>query len=291
MYPPPFKYHRPDSLEEAVAALERGGGEARCLAGGQSLIRQMRFRYDSPGHLVDLRNLGLAGIRESGDTLSLGATTTDAMVEASPTITNRYPLLADVARVIADPLVRNLGTVGGSAAFAHPSGDWGPALLAARATFSAAGPQGWRNIPADEFFVGSFCSALGPAEVLTGIHMSGLAEGGGAYMKLHRKIGDFATIGVGVQLSVDADGKVSDVGIGLTGVALSYVRASKAEEYLMGRSLDRDTLRRGSGIASEETHPVTDGRGSSTYKREMVKVLCRQALEKATARAGVELEG
>jgi carbon-monoxide dehydrogenase medium subunit len=259
VYPGRFAYHLPDSLHEAVAQLERGGGDARALAGGQSLMRLMRFRYESPSHLVDLRNLALSGIDEFGGRLRIGATTTDAVI-------------------------------GGSAAYAHPSGDWGPALLAARATFTAVGPGGQRSIPADQFFVGSFCTSLGPADILTGIEMSGLGNGGGAYMKLHRKIGDFATVGVAVQLTVDPDGKVSDCGIGMAGVALSYVRASKAEEYLVGRTLDRDSLRRGSGIASEETHPVTDTRGSAIYKREMVKVLCRHALETAALRAGVELQ-
>jgi carbon-monoxide dehydrogenase medium subunit len=290
MYPARFEYHVPDSLEEAVRCLERAGGQARPLAGGQSLVRLMRFRYESPGQLVDLRRLGLSEIEEAGDTLTVGAMTTDAALESSPHI-KRYPLLGDVARVIADPLIRNVGTIGGSAAYAHPSGDWGPALLAARATFLAAGPNGQRDIPADKFFVGSYCTALGPAEVLTGIRMSGLGDGGGAYLKLHRKVGDFATVGVGVQLTVDAEGRVSDCGIGLTGVALSYVRAAKAEEYLVGRSLDRDSLRRGSGIAAEETHPVKDARGSAIYKREMVKVLCAQALGTAARRAGVPIEG
>ena len=296
MYPNRFEYLAPNSLEEAVAGLERGGTQARALAGGQSLMRLMRFRYESPSHLVDLRYLGLSGIAETtapgspSPTLHIGATTTDAMLDASPLIRSRYPLLADVTRVIADPLVRNLGTIGGSAAYAHPSGDWGPALIAARATFSAVGPRGQRTIPADEFFVGSFCSALGPAEILTGLQMTGLGDGGGAYLKMNRKVGDFATVGVGVQVSVGADGRVSDCGIGLTGVALSYVRAVKAEEYLVGRILDRDALRRCSGIAAEETHPVKDARGSATYKREMVKVLCTHALETAAERAGVPVD-
>jgi carbon-monoxide dehydrogenase medium subunit len=290
MYPGRFAYHLPDSLDEAVDALERGGGDARALAGGQSLMRLMRFRYESPSHLVDLRKLALSGIDELGGRLRIGATTTDATLETSPMIKHRYPLIADVSRVIADPLVRNLGTIGGSAAYAHPSADWGPALIAARATFTAVGPGGERSIPADQFFVGSFCTALGPAEILTSIEMSGLGDGGGAYMKLHRKIGDFATVGVAVQLTVDADGRVNDCGIGMAGVSLSYVRAAKAEEYLVGRTLDRDTLRRGSGIASEETHPVTDSRGSAIYKREMVKVLCRHGLETAARRAGVALD-
>lgn len=289
MYPGRFAYHRPATLPEAVDLLERGRGDARALAGGQSLIRLMRFRYESPSHLVDLHNLGLGGIVEKNGHLFLGATTTDAALDASPVIARSYPLLADVARVIADPLIRNLGTIGGSAAYAHPSGDWGPALLAARASFTAVGPGGPRAIPADEFFVGSYCTALGAADILTGIELTGLTDGGGAYVKLNRKVGDYATIGVGVQLSVDAQGTIAEVGIGLSGVGLSYVRAVKAEEYLVGRILERDTLRRGSGIAAEETHPIADSRGSAVYKREMVKVLCRQALETAAGRAGASL--
>ena len=286
MFPAAFDYCVPGSLAEAVADLERGGPEARALAGGQSLVRLMRFRYESPPLLVDLRNLGLSGLEETAAGLHIGATTTDAALENAPVIRQRYPLIADVTRVIADPLVRNIATIGGSAAYAHPSGDWGPALIAARATFSTAGPAGRRTISSEDFFVGSYCTALGPAEILTGITIPALADGGGAYLKLHRKVGDFATIGVGVQLSVDADGKVSECGIGLSGVGLSYVRASKAEEYLVGRHLDRDALRRGGGIAAEETHPLSDARGSSAYKREMVKVLCTNALVTAAARAG-----
>src|SRR5579872_5983032 len=141
MYPSRFEYLAPGSLAEAVAGLERGGDQARVVAGGQSLMRLMRFRYESPSHLVDLRHLRLTGIEEAGDTLRLGAMTTDAALEASPVIRSRYPLLADVAKVIADPLIRNLGTIGGSAAYAHPSGDWGPALLAARASFATVGPR------------------------------------------------------------------------------------------------------------------------------------------------------
>lgn len=291
MYPGAFDYLAPGSLEEVVAALARAGGEARCLAGGQSLVRLMRFRYESPRCLVDLRRIPLSGIEEMQATLTIGATTTDATLGNSETIQQHYPLLADVTKVIADPLIRNVGTIGGSAAYAHPSGDWGPALLAARASFSAVGPGGRRTITADDFFTGSHSTALGPAEVLTGIQMTGLRDGGGAYMKLNRKIGDFATVGVGAQITMAADGTVSDCGIGMTGVGMSYVRAAKAEEYLVGRHLDRDSLRRASGIAAEETHPLKDARGSSAYKREMVKVLCGHALEAAAARAGQPVKG
>ncbi|HEU5003710.1 MAG TPA: xanthine dehydrogenase family protein subunit M [Actinomycetota bacterium] len=291
MYPGRFDFHVPDTVEEAVALMATYGQEARVLAGGQSLVRQMRFRYQNPAHLVDLRRLGLSGIKQSAGTLTIGATTTDAVLEASTVLKAHAPLLADVTHVIADPLVRNVGTIGGSAAHAHPSGDWGPALLAARARFRAVGPEGWRTIPADQFFVGSYCTALGPAEILASIEVSGLADGGGAYLKLHRKVGDFATVGVAAQFTVDTNGLIGDCGIGLTGVAMSYARAAKAEEYLNGRHLDRDALRRAGGIAAEETHPVGDSRGSSVYKREMVKVLCTQALVRAAERAGCPLEG
>lgn len=291
MYPGRFDFYVPDTVEEAVALMARYGEEARVLAGGQSLIRAMRFRYQNPQQLVDLRRLGLSGITEKGGALTIGATTTDSVLEASNVVKLHAPLLADVSRVIADPLVRNLGTIGGSAAHAHPSGDWGPALLAARATFRAVGPEGWRTIPADRFFVGSYCTALGPAEILASIEVTGLADGGGAYLKLHRKIGDFATVGVAAQLKVDTDGLIAECGIGLTGVAMSYARAAKAEEYLNGRHLDRDALRRAGGIAAEETHPIGDARGSEAYKREMVKVLCTQALAQAAERAGFPLQG
>ncbi|MGH2707738.1 MAG: FAD binding domain-containing protein [Actinomycetota bacterium] len=286
MYSPRFEYLLPQSLEEAIEHLEQLGPGARLLAGGQSLIPMLRFRRIAPSHLIDLRKLSLHGIESANGALVIGATTTHAELERSEVIRGRYPLLADVARLIADPLIRNLGTIGGSAAHADPSGDWGPALLAARATLVAHGPGGERAIPTHEFFVGSFSTALAPAEVLTRIRLSCPADGGGAYLKIARKVGDFATVGVAVQLALDPDGQVRDCGIGITGMGISYVHAVKAGEYLIGRRLDREALRRASAIASEETHPISDRRGSARYKREMVKVLSARALETAAARAG-----
>ncbi len=285
MFPPRFDYRAPRTLEEALAVLEELGPEARPLAGGQSLIPLLKLRAARPSCLVDLRYLGLDGLREEDGHLVVGATVTHAAVEASPLVGERYPLLRDAARVIADPLVRNLGTVGGSAAHADPAGDWGPVLLAARAVMVVAGPSGEREIPAGEFFLGSFETALSPEELLVRILVPRRPRSGGAYHKLHRRVGDFATVGVAVDLSLDPTGAIEDCGIGLAGVGLSYVRAAKAEEHLRGRRPDRAALRRAAEIAAEEVHPVSDHRGSSRYKRELVRVFALRGLERALERA------
>lgn len=285
MYPPSFEYWVPETIGEAVGLLARLGPGARPLAGGQSLIPLMRFRLARPAHLIDLRRLPLADIEERDGMLRIGATATHAALGASEEVRQRYPLLADVARVVGDPLVRNLGTIGGSAAHADPSGDWGPALLAGRVTLVAVGPAGEREIPADEFFTGTFETALRPGELLTEIRFPRTPGSGGAYRKVHRKVGDFATVGVAVQLSLGPDGAVRECGIGLAGVGLSYVRAAKAEERLVGSRLDERTLRRASEVAAEETHPRSDHRGSAEYKRHLVRVLSARALEAALRRA------
>lgn len=285
MLPPRFDYRAPRTLEEALAILAELGPEARPLAGGQSLIPLLKLRAARPSCLVDLRHLGLDGFGEEDGHLVLGATVTHAALERSALVRDRYPLLHDAARVIADPLVRNLGTVGGSAAHADPAGDWGPVLLAARAVLVAAGPAGEREIPADGFFVGSFETALAPGELLVRILVPRRPRAGGAYHKLRRRVGDFATVGVAVDLSVDAAGAIEDCGIGMSGVGLSYVRAAKAEEHLRSRRPDRAALRRAAEIAAEEVHPVSDHRGSARYKRELVRVFALRGLERALERA------
>lgn len=285
MFPPRFDYRAPRSLEEALDLLAELGPEARPLAGGQSLIPLLKLRAARPTCLVDLRYLGLDAFGEEDGHLVVGATVTHAALEASQLVAERYPLLHDAARVIADPLVRNLGTVGGSAAHADPSGDWGPVLLAARAVMVAAGPSGEREIPAGEFFVGSFETALAPGELLVRILVPRRPRSGGAYHKLHRRVGDFATVGVAVDLTLDPAGAIEDCGIGMSGVGLSYVRAAKAEEHLRGRRPDRAALRRAAEIAAEEVHPVSDHRGSARYKRELVRVFALRGLERALERA------
>jgi carbon-monoxide dehydrogenase medium subunit len=283
--PPRFDYRAPRTLEEALAILAELGPDARPLAGGQSLIPLLKLRAVRPALLVDLRHLGLDVLREEDGRLVIGATVTHASLERSPLARDRYPLLHDAARVIADPLVRNLGTVGGSAAHADPAGDWGPVLLAARAVLVAVGPAGEREIPADAFFAGSFETALAPDELLVRIVVPRRPRGGGAYHKLRRRVGDFATVGVAVDLALDATGAIEDVGIGMSGVGLSYLRAAKAEEHLRGRRPDRAALRRAAEIAAEEVHPVSDHRGSARYKRELVRVFALRGLERSLERS------
>jgi len=285
VFPPRFDYRAPRSLEEALALLAELGREARPLAGGQSLIPLLKLRAARPSCLVDLRYLGLDALGEEDGRLVVGATVTHAALERSPLVRDRYPLLHDAACVIADPLVRNLGTVGGSAAHADPAGDWGPVLLAARPVLVAAGPAGEREIPAEGFFVGSFETALAPEELLVRVVFPRRARGGGAYHKLRRRVGDFATVGVAVDLALDEAGAIEHCGIGMSGVGLSYVRAAKAEEHLRGRRPDRAALRRAAEIAAEEVHPVSDHRGSARYKRELVRVFTLRGLERSLERA------
>jgi aerobic carbon-monoxide dehydrogenase medium subunit len=295
VYPARFDYVVPRTLGEAVGMLQDLGPDTRVLAGGQSLIPLMRLRQARPSHIVDLQVLPLAGIRtapgdptgESG--ITIGSMTTHASLERSPGLRERYPLLADVARHIGDPVVRNLGTIGGAVAFAHPAGDWGPALIAVGATFLALGPRGEREIPADEFFIGPHESSLEPAELLVGIRVARRPGSGGAYAKFRRRVGDFAVVGVAVQLTLDDRGLIEDCDIAVTGVDLNYVRANKAQEALIGGRAGPESLRLSARIVAEQSHPISDHRGSAEWKREMVKVLAFRSLGTAAIRAGMSL--
>ena len=295
MYPARFDYVMPRTVGEAVGLLEELGPDARVLAGGQSLIPLMRLRRARPSHLVDLQVLPLSGIRTTpgdptGETgITIGPMTTHASLERSPGLRECYPLLSDVARHIGDPVVRNLGTIGGAVAFAHPSGDWGPALMAIGATFLVLGPRGEREIPADEFFLGPNESSLEPAELLVEIRVGRRPGSGGAYAKFRRRVGDFAVVGVAVQLSLDDRGLIEDCGIAVTGVDLNYVRANKAQEALVGGRAGPEALRLAARVIAEQSHPVSDHRGSAEWKREMVRVLGFRALGDAAIRAGMSL--
>lgn len=295
MYPARFDYVVPRTVGEAVGLLENLGPDARVLAGGQSLIPLMRLRQARPSHVVDLKVLPLAGIRTApgdptGETgITIGAMTTHASLERSPGLRERYPVLSDVARHIGDPVVRNLGTIGGAVAFAHPSGDWGPALMAVDATFLVVGPHGEREIPADEFFLGPYESSLAPAELIVEIRVARRPGSGGAYAKFRRRVGDFAVIGVAVQLTLDDRGLIDDCGIAVTGVDLNYVRTHKAQEALIGGRAGPDSLRLAARIVAEQSHPVSDHRGSAEWKREMVRVLAFRSLGTAAIRAGLSL--
>jgi carbon-monoxide dehydrogenase medium subunit len=286
MIPPSFDYVVPESLSNAVSLLAQNP-EAKVLAGGQSLIPLMRFRLSEPAVLIDLNRLpGLEYIREEGGWLKVGALTRETALDHSRLVRERYPLLADTTRVVADPLVRNLATLGGNLAHADPANDHPATMLAYEAQIVAMGPGGKRTIPATEFFVGPFESALAHGEILTEIRIPAPeARSGGAYFKLERKVGDYATAAVAVQLVLDPDGTCARAGIGLTNVGLTPIKAGVAETAAVGRRLDDGAVREIAGLAAEAAEPESDHRGSADYKRGLVKTLSTRALRKATARA------
>ena len=286
MIPPAFDYAVPGTLNEAVALL-RKNPEARVLAGGHSLIPMMRFRLASPAVLVDINRLeGLAYIREADGWLKIGALTREAELDQSMLVRQKYPLLADTARVIADPLVRNRATIGGNLAHADPANDHPATMLAYGAQIVAAGPKAERVIPVDQFFTGPFQTALAHDEILTEIRIPAQKSGsGGAYLKIERKVGDFATVAVAVQVTLGKNGNCEYVGLGLTNVALTPIRAAKAEAALKGQKPDDANIKKAAQLAAEAAEPTDDYRGSADYKRALVKTLTVRALRKAVERA------
>ena len=287
MIPGQFEYHAPSTLDEALALLAEHGSDARVLAGGQSLIPLMKLRLASPAVLIDLNGVAsLSGIEEQDGQLRIGAMTRHSALERSELIGSRYPLIADAAAVIADPLVRNRGTTGGSLAHADPAGDLGSVMTALGAEVVVTGPGGERTLPIDELLLGPFTTTLEEGEILTEVRVPQPAErSGGAYEKLERKVGDFATAAVAVQLTRE-NGSCASIGIGLTAVGPTTIRASEAEDALRGGSLDEDALRAAAVLAAAASDPAADLRGSEEYKRDMVRVLTLRALRRAIERAG-----
>ena len=287
MIPGQFEYHAPSTLDEALALLAEHGSDARVLAGGQSLIPLMKLRLASPAVLIDLNGVdSLSGIEEQDGQLRIGAMTRHSALERSELIGSRYPLIADAAAVIADPLVRNRGTTGGSLAHADPAGDLGSVMTALGAEVVVTGPGGERTLPIDELLLGPFTTTLEEGEILTEVRVPQPAErSGGAYEKLERKVGDFATAAVAVQLTRE-NGSCASIGIGLTAVGPTTIRASEAEDALRGGSLDEDALRAAAVLAAAASDPAADLRGSEEYKRDMVRVLTLRALRRAIERAG-----
>jgi carbon-monoxide dehydrogenase medium subunit len=287
MIPPPFDYHAPKTLPEAVALLGQFGEEAKILSGGQSLLPLLKLRFAQPAHLVDIGRIpGLDYIKEEGGVLKIGALAREAALEASDVVRTKYPILADTAAVIADPIVRNLATVAGNLAHGDPANDHPATMLALGAEVVATGPKGARTIPIAEFFTGIFTTALGPTEVLTEIRIPAPPPGsGGAYVKLERKVGDFATAGAAAFLVVKG-GVVERAGIGLTNVAPSPLKARQAEAFLVGKKPDETTFAEAGRLAGAAASPGADRRGSVEYKKEMARVLTVRALRKAAQRAG-----
>lgn len=287
MIPGAFEYAAPKSLPEAIALLQQHGEDAKILAGGHSLIPLMKLRLAQPAYLIDINKIpGLDYIKEQDGELRIGALTRESSIDASQLVQTRYPLLADTARVIADPLVRNLATVGGNIAHADPANDHPATMLAYNASVVVVGPRGERVIPISNFFIDLFLTDLGQDEILTEIRIpTPPARSGGAYIKLERKVGDYATAAVAAQITLDEAGVCQYVGIGLTAVSSVPLKATRSEDALRGQPLTDEAIRHAAQLASEDCDPTADLRGSVEYKRAMVKELTRRALTKARERA------
>jgi carbon-monoxide dehydrogenase medium subunit len=287
MIPAKFEYFSPATLSEAVSLLQTYGAEAKILSGGQSLIPLMKLRLASPAYLIDINRIpGLDFIEERDGYLCIGALTREAALEDSQLLRTKYPLVVETSAVIADPLVRNLATLGGNLAHADPANDHPATMLALEAEVCAVGPDGQRTMLLTEFFSAYFTTALHPNEILTEIRIPmPAARSGGAYVKLERKVGDFAIVGVAAHVSLDATGACARAGIGLTNVGPVPLKAYQAEAFLRGQRLDLETIKQAASLAAEVADPEADLRGSVAYKRDLVRVLTTRALQRAVQRA------
>lgn len=290
MIPASFDYHAPQTLEEAVALLQQHRDDAKVLSGGQSLLPLLKLRLGAAGHLVDIGRIpGLEYLREEDGVLKIGGRTRESALEHSDIVRSKYPLLADTAAVIADPLVRNLATVGGNLAHGDPANDHPATMLAYRAEVVATGPGGTRTIPIDDFFLGLFSTALQPEEILTEVRIPSPPppplRTGGAYVKLERKVGDFATAAAAVQVTLAATGEVVKIGIALTNAGPTPIRAAAAEDLLTGKQPTDELIAEAAKQAASATSPNADRRGAVEYKRQMARVLTARALKRAIQRA------
>jgi carbon-monoxide dehydrogenase medium subunit len=284
MIPAQFDYHAPRSLDEAIALLQKHDG-AKVLAGGQSLIPAMRFRLAQPEVLIDINRIAqLDYVRQQQGYLAIGALTRETALEDSALIAKGYPLLFDTAKVVADPLVRQRATVGGNLAHADPANDHPATMLAYGAQIVARGPKGERVIGVDDFFTGLFECALAPGEILTEIRIPDAPpRSSGAYLKIERKVGDYAVTGVAVQLTLAGD-VCKSIRIGLTNVNPTPMRALEAEKKLTGARLTDDVLDAAGQLAAAACSPSADLRGSEDYKRDLTRVVLKRAVRLAADR-------
>ena len=282
MLPARFEYHRPGTLEEAVALLDQYGEDGKVLSGGMSLIPLMKLRFAAPAHLIDINRIAeLGGIAESDGWLHVKAATRHNQLAGSETIAARFPAMAAAAPQIADPIVRNLGTIGGSLAHADPAGDWGSVMLALGGRVVARSAAGERTIPVDELLESTFTTTLQPNELITEVQVPAPGpRSGGTYLKLERKVGDFATVGVAVQLALD-DGRIASAGIGLTAVGQRNVKAADAEASLRGAEPNEAAFAEAGRLAAQAAEPASDLRGSADYKRHVVQVYVQRGLARA----------
>lgn len=288
MIPDSFDYLAAHSVNEAVALLDQHGEGAKVLAGGQSLIPLLRFRLAAPSVLIDINRIdGLEYLRETDGTLHIGALTRESELDNSSLIRERYPILFDTSTVVADPVVRNWATIGGNIAHADPANDHPATMIAMGAKIVAVGPTGERVLPIEEFFTDApFETSLRSNELLTEIRVPAPVRGsGGAYVKLERKVGDYAIAGVAAYITLDANGIVTYAGIGLTNVGQTPIKAHNAEQALLGKPLDDPSIHQAAELAATAAQPISDSRGPAEYKRDMVHTLTVRALRKAFSRA------
>jgi len=285
MIPPAFDYHAPHTVGEAIGLLGSLGSDAKLLAGGHSLLPMMKLRFAQPAHLIDLNRIPeLRGICEDGNEVVIGAMTVENALIANPILQDKVPLLCDAALLIADPQVRNRGTIGGDIAHGDPANDHPALSLALDASFVLAGPSGRRTVKAGDFFQGPYMTALAEDEILVAIRVPALAAGTGwAYEKLKRKTGDWATAGAAVVMRIDG-GIVTHVRVALTNLAPTAIRALDAEVALLGEPLSDATIGKAAAAAMAVADPAADLRGDIEYKTAMAGQMVQRALRKAASR-------
>src|SRR6202140_3690867 len=286
MFPAAFGYSAPTTLAEALSILAQRGDDAKVMAAGQSLIPLPKLRFPQPQLIVDIGRLpGMAEIKRDDGHVRIGALARHVDIERSKELAKLIPLMVEAVHWIADPLVRNRGTLVGSVGHADPSGDWGSIMLALNAELIARSSKGERTIPIDGFFQSPFTTTLRPDEVVTAIRIPlQTGHAGGSYHKLERKVGDFATVAVTVQIELDGR-KVKTAGIGLTSVGATNLKAKQAEKALVGRELKDDVIAEAARAAAGESEPKDDIRGTAAYKKDVVRVFVQRGLKTALARA------
>ena len=287
MIPSKFTYHKATTLQDAIALSQEHGDDAKYMSGGHSLLPMMKLRFATPEHIIDISKIqGLSYIKEEGDSLKIGALTTQSEMEYSDLIIDKYPIFSDAIKLTADPSVRNVGTIGGNIAHGDAANDQPALMLAMRATVLAHGVDGPKSIPIDDFFHGFYMTALEPSDVLVEIQVPKTKKGnGGAYHKVERKVGDYATAGVAVHVEIDDDGVCQEIGIGLTNVSAVPMRLERGEALLKGKKITEDLIAQVGIFASEDCEPTSDLRGSEAYKRSIVNTITKRMIRLAIERS------
>jgi carbon-monoxide dehydrogenase medium subunit len=285
MYPAQFEYHKASTVKEALDLLGKYKDEAKLLAGGHSLLPAMKLRLAQPKHLIDIGKVaGLSGVKEEGGTLVIGAMTTHYAIESSALLKSKCPLLPEVAGHIGDPMVRNMGTIGGSLAHADPAADWPAAAIALNVDLVAEGPKGKRTIKADDFFKGLLTTALADDEILTEIRVPAAAANvKSAYVKFPHPASRFAVVGVAAVLTMDG-GKISKASIGITGAGSKAVRAKGVEAAITGKAADAASIQAAAEKGADGVDVQPDLQGSEEYKKHLLKVFSKRAIEAAAAK-------